>query len=311
MRIAGAILALILTAGAAAPETAPSPAPGPPPPVVTDGIATEVIEGDVERDLRMTIPVRIGGQGPYDFVVDTGSQRSIVASSIAARLALPPARPIRILDLGGSEMLDTVEAGEIGIGSRSYSGLVMPVVPDRHLGAAGVIGTDNLQRQRIVFDFARNRMTVGETSAAGGDTGYEIVVNARSTSGQLIITEATVDGVRVAVLIDTGASSSIGNRALQRALSPHRSEDRATLFSVTGNEIAADIGMPRQLVIDRIAITGLVVAYADSPVFPALGLARRPALMLGMRELRMFRRVAIDFGSRKVMFDLPPGLAGP
>jgi hypothetical protein len=31
--------------------------------------------------------------------------------------------------------------------------------------------------------------------------------------------------------------------------------------------------------------------------------------MLGMRELRMFRRVAIDFGSRKVMFDLPAELS--
>jgi hypothetical protein len=30
--------------------------------------------------------------------------------------------------------------------------------------------------------------------------------------------------------------------------------------------------------------------------------------MLGMRELRLFRRVAIDFSTRKVMFDLPSGL---
>ena len=37
----------------------------------------------------------------------------------------------------------------------------------------------------------------------------------------------------------------------------------------------------------------------------ALGLDKKPALMLGMRELRLFRRVAIDFAARKVFFDLP------
>lgn len=312
MKVAGATLALILTAGSPAAIAEPLPAepfPADLLPAAPDPPPAETIQGDVERDLRMTIPVRIGGQGPYDFVVDTGSQRSLVATSIAARLALPASRQLRILDLGGPETLETVQAAEIGIGSRSYRDLILPVVPDRHIGAAGVVGTDNLQRQRIVFDFAQNRMAVGEASQVGGDSGYEIVVNARSKSGQLIITEATIDQIRVAVLIDTGASSSIGNRALQRALSRHGPMDPVTLISVTGNEIPAEIGTPKQLVIDRIAISGLVVAYADSPVFPALGLDKRPAVMLGMRELRMFRRVAIDFSSRKVMFDLPPELS--
>lgn len=299
MKIAGATLALILTAGSPAPDTDTMPA----------AATSEIIQGSPERDLRMTIPVHIGGKGPYDFVVDTGSQRSIVATSIAASLALPPSRQLKILDLGGPEIVETVEAREIGIGSRSYRDLILPVLPDRHIGADGVIGTDNLQHQRIVFDFARNRMAVGDAGQVGGDGGYEIVVNARSKSGQLIIADATIDRTRVSVLIDTGASSSIGNRALQRALSHRNPLDQVTLVSVTGNEIPADIGTPKQLVIDRIAISGLVVAYADSPVFPALGLDKRPALMLGMRELRMFRRVAIDFGSRKVMFDLPAELS--
>lgn len=302
MKIAGATLGLILTASAPAPDFTPTP------PATTVNAAPEIIQGGVERDLRMTIPVHIAGTGPYEFIVDTGSQRSIVAASIAVRLALPSSRRLRILDLGGIETVETVEARELGIGSRSYHGLVLPVLADRHIGADGVIGTDNLQRQRIVLDFVRNRMSVGEAREVGGDGGYEIVVTARSKSGQLIITEAMIDGIRTAVLIDTGASSSIGNRALQRALSDRDPLDQATLVSVTGNEIGADIGRPRQLVIDKIVISGLVVAYVDSPVFLALDLERRPALMLGMRELRMFRRVAIDFGSRKVMFDLPEGL---
>lgn len=298
-RIAGAALALVLTAGMPAAQVAP-PIPHP---------DTEIIQGRVERDSRMTIPVLIDGRGPYDFVVDTGSQRSIVAASIAGRLALPASRKLRIVDIGGRQEVETVEADEIGIGSRSYAGVIMPVMEDANLGALGVVGTDNLQEQRVLIDFSRNRMAVGSQRSLGGNSGYEIVVTARRKSGQLIITEANIDGVKTAVLIDTGATTSVGNRALQRALSHRNPSERVTLISVTGNEIVADIGLPKRLTIGTVGITNLYVAYADSPVFPALDLANRPALMLGMRELRLFKRVAIDFSSRKVLFDLPAGIA--
>ena len=48
------------------------------------------------------------------------------------------------------------------------------------------------------------------------------------------------------------------------------------------------------------------ILFADSPTFHALGLADEPALILGMSELKLFRRVAIDFKTRRVLFDLPP-----
>jgi predicted aspartyl protease len=298
MRISGAALALILTASTAAPEVSPA--------VGHD--ETEVIQGRLQRDQRMTIPIHIGGQGPYDFVVDTGSQRSLIASSVAARLALKPSRRLHIIDIGGPKLVDTVEADDISIGTRRFHGLVLPVMEDVHIGAAGVIGTDNLQRQRVLLDFTRNRMTVGSARTLGGDHGYEIVVMARSKSGQLVITEASIDGVRTAVLIDTGAVTSIGNRALQRALNRRKPTEQVTLVSVTGTEIVADIGTAKRLSIGDIGILNPLLAYADSPVFSVLGLDERPALLLGMRELRLFRRVAIDFSTRKVMFDLPPGI---
>jgi hypothetical protein len=51
-----------------------------------------------------------------------------------------------------------------------------------------------------------------------------------------------------------------------------------------------------------------VIAYAGSPAFTALGLDKKPALLLGMRDLRSLDRVAIDFSTRKILFDVPAGV---
>ena len=47
------------------------------------------------------------------------------------------------------------------------------------------------------------------------------------------------------------------------------------------------------------------IAFADAPPFRKLGLDKRPALFLGMTQLKLFRRIAIDFAMREVLFDLP------
>jgi predicted aspartyl protease len=258
-----------------------------------------------ERDQRMTVPVRIGANDSFSFVVDTGSQTTVVARDIAERLALPPARRARVIGIGGSEMADTAIVEEMGLGRRSFSDVEVVLFEGQHIGADGIVGIDSLQRQRVLLDFAGNRLAVGSARSLGGNSGYEIVVTARRKLGQLIMTDAVIDGVRTSVVIDTGADTSIGNRALQRRLSQRGPREQASLLSVTGQRIDAEIGYPRKLAIGSIEITNLLVAFTDAPVFDVLDLADKPALLLGMRELRLFERVAIDFDSRRVFFDIP------
>src|SRR4051812_32742692 len=41
------------------------------------------------RDERMTVPVRLSGAGPYQFLVDTGADRTAVSRQLVAKLNLP------------------------------------------------------------------------------------------------------------------------------------------------------------------------------------------------------------------------------
>lgn len=265
----------------------------------------DIIKTRTNVDRRMTVPVRIGQQGPFRFVIDTGSQTTVLSTDIARQLALPSARTARIVGIGGSQTVSTAIVEELGLGKRSLYSLEVALLEAAHIGADGIVGIDSLQRQRVLLDFARNTMAVGDARSLGGNGGFEIVVTARRRRGQLIMTDAVIDGVRTDVVIDSGAETSMGNRALQNALSRRRTTQQAILISVTGQRITADIGYPRKLEFGTIGIANLLVAYADAPVFAVLELERKPALLLGMRELRLFKRVAIDFDRRKVYFDTP------
>ena len=268
----------------------------------------DIVHGAADTADRMTVPVQIGENGPFRFLIDTGSQKTVLSTDLAARLALSPLEKRRIVGVAGTELAESAVLDELGLGRRSFYGLTVLLFEGRHIGADGIVGIDGLQNQRVLLDFTQNRMAIGDAKSLGGNAGYEIVVTARRRMGQLIMAKAEIDGVKTDVIIDTGSDTSIGNRALQRALGQRGNLGRAILSSVTGQETIADMGHASRLAMGDVNITNVVIAYTDGPAFHALKLDRRPALMLGMRELRLFKRVAIDFSTRKVMFDLPAGL---
>jgi predicted aspartyl protease len=296
--------ALALSIGAALALAGAGDAPADPTLAAIGGDA-EIIRTQTDRDRRMTVSVRIGEGEPYHFVIDTGSQTTVLARDIAERMALRPGRRARVVGIGGSEMAETAIVAEMGLGRRSFNDLEVLLFEGRHIGADGIVGIDSLQRQRVLMDFAANQLTVGDARSLGGNRGFDIVVTARRKLGQLIMTDATIDGIAVNVVIDTGAETSIGNRALQRALRQRGVLEQITLTSVTGQQVQADIAYPEKLSIGSVDISRLMVAYVDSPVFSVLDLESRPAMLLGIRELRLFKRIAVDFGARKVYFDLP------
>lgn len=254
---------------------------------------------------RMTVPVRIGSKGPFEFLIDTGAERTVLARSVAARLGLEPTGRGTLIGVAGTQSVDLVEVDEINLGKRSFYSLTAPLLEEEWLGADGIIGLDSLQGQRVLLDFRAGRMAIGEVADLGGTRGFEIVVQARRRSGQLIMTDAIIDGVKTDIIIDTGSDTSIGNRALQKALSRRHKSEQTQLLSVTGQSITADIGMARQLKLGQLTVNNTALAFADAPPFERLGMVKRPALLLGMTQLRLFQRVAIDFAARRVLFDIP------
>ena len=272
----------------------------------TQGSTTDIIKAVRDSSDRLTVPVRIGKDGPYDFLIDTGAERTVLARGLAERLGLVPNGRATLVGVAGSLAVDLVDVAEVRLGSRSFYDLSAPLLEGAHIGADGIIGLDGLRNRRVLIDFKRNLIAVDDAKQLGGNRGFEIIVRARLRGDQLIMTNAVVDGIKTDVVIDTGSQSTIGNRALQRAMARRRAPEKTSLTSVTGQSIVADLVFARRVTIGNLDFTDLALVFADAPPFERLNLAEKPALLLGMGQLRAFQRVAIDFQERKILFDLPP-----
>lgn len=271
-------------------------------------LAPDIIAVGKDRSQRVTVPVTINGSGPYDFMIDTGSERTVVSTDIAAELGLEKLHSGSVVGVAGVRQVDIAYIPELTMGRQSYAGLYAPLLLNSNMGADGILGLDGLQSQKVLFNFKNSTISILELRKRQKILeGEEIIVTARRKSGQLIFTDAIIDGVQVDVVIDTGAHTSIGNDALRKRLMA-RSKERdiysIPLRSVTGDTINADMIVAGTLKIDRLTVPLLTVAFADTPAFKALGLTNRPALLLGMDVLRMFNGVSIDFSSRKIGFIL-------
>ncbi|WDF72469.1 retroviral-like aspartic protease family protein [Novosphingobium sp. KACC 22771] len=266
---------------------------------------TQTIAAKSDEYDRMTVPVTVREHGPFRFMVDTGAQRTVLSDMVAARLGVTGTDQAQVTGVAGTRVVSVVDVGHLKLGRRSWAGKQLPILLAHDVGADGIIGLDGLQGQRVMIDFRRNEVTlIDRVSRDPAADGFEIVVEAKRHNGELIMTNALIDGVRVDVVIDTGSDISVGNRALQKALGS-RVTGHTELQSVTGQSIQADYATARQFSIDGFKVTGMPIAFTDSPSFALMGLDRRPAVLLGMPTLRLFDRIAIDFVAKRVLFDMP------
>ncbi|MEO7553718.1 MAG: retroviral-like aspartic protease family protein [Alteraurantiacibacter sp.] len=305
LKIAGVIALTATSAGA----LAESQVEGVPDPVLPEA-QTLALQTDSYR--RMTVAVQLNGQGPFRFMVDTGAQATVLSHLVADQLQLGPRATATLVGMASTRQVQTAQIAEIAFGNHSAYDARAALVDGVNIGGAdGILGLDSLQDRRVLLDFANREMLIGHASERASSRGFDIVVRARSRNGQLIIASAEIDGVRTAVMVDTGAQGSIGNAALQTRLRRARENVSAEMTDINGVQTTGTSRMIRKLDFGSAQINNLVITFADSPTFAALDLVDEPALILGMNELRLFQRVAIDFPSRRVLFDLPPGARLP
>jgi len=312
------LLALLIASTTGAVAQAPrisKPRPAPPsvstlpplPPALIDD--TLAIGGhDVkarEVETRLNVEVQINGHGPYRFIVDSGADTSVVGLRIARELQLPLGTPATLNGMTDRSIVDRVKVDSLSLGPTTIEDLQLPALNEDDVGGQGMIGIDALVRQRILMDFEKRQIKVEDANRPAKAMDGEIVVVARRSRGQLILTHVRASGFSLDAVIDTGAEMTIGNPALRdKLIRRHQKFQLVKALGVTGKEIDLQVAVIPELQIGGILIRNLPVAFADLPPFHLFGIADAPALFLGTDVLQTFRKVSLDFQARKVRFQL-------
>jgi hypothetical protein len=119
-------------------------------------------------DAAVVVPVHLNGQGPYDFVLDTGATLTCVDAALADSLGLEEAtgRIGRGVGIGGQPGgMRLVALDSMRIGDATASGLTACAVNLEAFRAAGVdlhglVGLNFLSAFRVTLDFQAGRLTL-------------------------------------------------------------------------------------------------------------------------------------------------------
>lgn len=307
-------LTAMLGAGLAGRALAAQPTGVAPSPTASDDAfkTSADLKTRVDAVTRMTAPVKIAGQGPLQFLVDTGADRTTVSRELAERLQLQAGPPVLLHGVAGVVEAQTAQLPLLEVGDRRLIDVIAPVLAEADLGAEGLLGIDSLKDQRLLLDFKRTRMVIQGGRRFHTDPA-EVVVKAKSRFGQLTLVDAWLEREPIVVIIDSGAESTIANGAFRDRVTRLRRKaigGNVEVLSVTGQSAWGDGASIPSMKLGQFTVRNLPVIYADLHTFARWGVQDEPAMLLGVDVLRQFETVWIDFIRREVRFRLPPD-SGP
>lgn len=121
----------------------------------------------------LIVPVFINGQGPYDFILDTGATLTCVAEVTSKELNLP-ARPLSLgygVGVGGGGRLRIVQIDSLGVGTAYATELPactldLSVMAPTGIRVHGLLGLNFLRNFNVSLDFGRRVMTLSPLAPA-------------------------------------------------------------------------------------------------------------------------------------------------
>lgn len=259
----------------------------------------------LDRIGRIVAPVYINDQGPFLFMLDTGANRTVLSAVAVKRLGLRiAAQSIAVQGVVGRGLAPTVQIRRLAAGALYLEDVALPVLAGPVLERLdGILGMDGLVDKKVTADFVRDRVTISE-SAGKRARSDRIVLFGELISRQLLMIKGRVGRVPVKAVIDTGATRTLGNTALQRALAEHgRRRASASVTSVidaTEQLRRGELASSPEIALGRATIRSTDITYGDFDIFRVWGLDDEPALLIGMDVLGTLAEVAIDYRRREL-----------
>jgi predicted aspartyl protease len=264
-----------------------------------------------DRIGRIWAPVAVNGKGPYRLVLATGASHSALTPRLAEALGIQadPADTIMLRGATGSVAVPMVPIATLEIGDLLMEPGKLAIIPDALAGADGVLGMEELANKRIHIDFRHDRITIVRSRnqrAAGGFA----TIPVKFLHDRLLVVDASMGGVPVKAIIDTGGETTLGNVALRLALAERRQnqDQEGRLDQIIGSTLDMQVGTRLEtptLALGTIMVRSSSMTFADFEIFKHWKLTDEPAMLIGMDVLGLLDTLIIDYRRKELQVKLP------
>lgn len=276
--------------------------------------AVTEIPMELDANGHMRVPVAVGDEGTYDFILDTAASRTSVMDNLVQELGWQPLEGEAAVVNGssGQASIRLYEPVPLGIGEDvAFTPDLLPALNPLSIPGDpfyGILGSNFFEAYAVEFDTASARLGFTSDGAAAllaGDTEKFAEVPIRPVLQGLWAMDVDIEGVTVTALIDTGARNSMMNRAAAGALGIDLPETAVAqpISGASGHQMS---GIALQL--DVIAVGarewhGQQVLVSDLHVFDVLGLQDQPAMIFAS-DMLFDGRLIIDYANNRAFVEV-------
>ncbi len=152
--------------------------------------------------------VYLNGQGPYRFLVDTGSAANLLEAKLARKLGIEGAFPVELVTPAGTSTAGCARVGRVSLGPAEAADQVFLLTPLDGVNAAispairGILGQTFLSQFDYVIDFQKRELVFGKAVTSRSPVPMRLIHN--------LMTIATSEGDLV---LDSGTGTLVLFRA--------------------------------------------------------------------------------------------------
>lgn len=256
---------------------------------------------------QIVLAVSINHTGPYNFLLDSGTQMTMIDPSLVAELHLDTQGAAMVAGTGPRQsasfaQLDLVEAASYAVANQRVLAYDLQNLHSADLHLQGILGEDFLEHFDMLIDNANHLLCLDNSAAMRAEVKGKhipLVVSAEPEEGValpdlLIITVRLSDGMRpVRLLLDSGANAPILYNTSQYMALPLSQNVALRGNGVDGAQRIFSALPPQDLEIGSLELSRV-------PFFSLAGIQKDARLkgFDGVLPTGLFRRVFIDHADR-------------
>jgi hypothetical protein len=183
--------------------------------------ATEQLRFKVIADSVIVVPVLVNGRGPFDFVLDTGTESSMIDTDLAQELGIAAIDRVVVGSANGSSAVGRSFANEISFGPTRvlHSEVLIGSLDAMHSvnrRIRGIIGQNVLKHFDFLLDNVHSVIQFDPTSGSRDLTDGSFRL--RLSHGRPVLWATLPNSSQLSLVLDSGASNLVLYSASQDAV---------------------------------------------------------------------------------------------